>query len=162
MIRLFVPALFAFSLLILAACGGTAVPDPQPTEEPPVEPEPSPTAEPTAAPTRSPVGAAYSLLFEITNSPDNLKSPGGVAVDSRDNLFIWDAGKSRLLKFDSAGQLLATWNSQGSGDGEFNSLGFGGIAIDRDDNVFVVDNGNFRIQKFDSQGSYVTQWGTQG
>ncbi|MFN2279310.1 MAG: hypothetical protein ACK2UR_16970, partial [Candidatus Promineifilaceae bacterium] len=133
---------------------------PEPTAT--AEPDPSPTAESTAAPTRSPAAATYSLLFEITNSPDNLKSPGGIAVDSAGNLFVWDAGKSRLLKFDSAGGLLEAWDSQGSGDGEFNSLGFGGIAIDGDDNVFVVDNGNFRIQKFDSRGSYVAQWGTQG
>ena len=102
------------------------------------------------------------MAYKLPNPPISFNAPGGIAVDSADNLYVWDAGRSRLLKYDSQGELLETWDEQGSGDGQFNSLGFGGIAIDGQDNIFGVDNGNFRIQKFAGNGRYLTQWGLQG
>jgi tripartite motif-containing protein 71 len=43
-------------------------------------------------------------------------------------------------------QLLTTWGSEGSGDGQFGEPG--GIAVDGAGNVYVADTGNNRVQKF--------------
>ena len=137
----------------------TAVPPtstPLPTNTPQPSPSPTPTEEPTMTSTPEPM---FVELFQIKNNPDAFKQPYGIAVDSMDNLFVFDAGNGRLLKYDSDGNFLQLWDTQGSEPGQFNSMGFGDIAIDANDNLFVVDNGNFRIQKFDSSGNFVTAWG---
>src|SRR5215208_1459547 len=140
--------------LFLSACGGIAA-------------TPMPVA--TAAATSTPDATQTSegdpmpeLLLEITNDPDTLKDPYGVAVNSQGHVYVSDAGKSRVLIFDHTGKLLSKWDAHGSSEGQFNSMGFGGLAIDSQDNVFVVDNGNHRIQKFDKDGNFLLQWGSEG
>src|ERR1044071_6365839 len=143
-------------ILFTTGCAAEA-PDPTPT------PQPSPTNTPLPTSTTQPQGPVTpELLLTLDNDPDRMKDPYGVALDSSDNLYINDAGNSRVLVFDKSGTLLAKWDKQGSGDGEFKSLGFGGLAIDAQDHVFVVDNGNYRIQKFDRDGKFLLQWGTKG
>ena len=105
---------------------------------------------------------APELLFEITNDPDGMKDPYGIAINSAGRIYVTDAGNSRVLVFDGEGKLLSKWDAQGSGEGQFHSMGFGGLAIDPDDNVFVVDNGNHRVQKFDKDGNFLLQWGSEG
>ncbi|HCR70634.1 MAG TPA: 6-bladed beta-propeller [Anaerolineae bacterium] len=142
------------SIIFLVSCGGSEALAPTSTVEPTlVESTLSPTPEVTMTP--------ETFDFpEITF--DGMKDPYGIAINSLGNLYVTDAGKGRVLVFDAQGNLLSTWDKQGSGDGEFKSMGFGGLAIDSNDNVFVVDNGNFRIQKFDRDGNYITQWGSEG
>lgn len=100
--------------------------------------------------------------FDITLPEDSMKDPYGIAINSQGQILVSDAGNHRVLIFDKKGALLDKWDKQGSGPGEFNTMGFGGLAIDAKDNVFVVDNGNFRIQKFDAKGNFLTEWGTEG
>src|SRR5215211_5570873 len=120
-------------MLFLTACGGTAA-----TQIPVFVATTTSTPASTQTPEGDPVPV---LLLEITNDPDLLKDPYGVAVNSEGKIYITDAGRSRVLIFDNTGKLLSKWDAHGSGDGQFNSLGFGGLAIDSNDNVFVVDNG---------------------
>ena len=42
--------------------------------------------------------------------------PKGVAVDAAGNVYVADRGNNRIQKFDSNGNLLAKWGSQGNGD----------------------------------------------
>ncbi len=85
---------------------------------------------------------------------------GGIAVDSRGDVYVSDTYNYRLQKFTSDGQFITKWGSQGSGDGQFNLPQ--GIAIDSSSNVYVGDWLNFRIQKFTSDGQFITKWGSQG
>ncbi|MBL8100690.1 MAG: 6-bladed beta-propeller [Anaerolineales bacterium] len=143
----------SLSIIFLVSCGGNATNAPATMEPTQAEPTLSPTPEVTMTP--------EPLDFpEITF--DGMKDPYGIAINSLGNFYVTDAGNGRVLVFDNAGNLISTWDKQGSGDGEFKSMGFGGLAIDSNDNVFVVDNGNFRIQKFDKDGNYITQWGSEG
>ena len=138
-------------LVLLSACNGSA--DLVPTSTPTLEPQ-TPTMEPTQTP---------EPLIEIGRiTTDGMNAPYGIAVNSLGNLYVNDAGSNRVLVFDAEGTLLTKWDKQGSGDGEFKTLGFGSLAIDSNDNVFVVDNGNSRIQKFDKDGNFILQWGSQG
>lgn len=137
------------SVILLTACGGSEIVVPTSTA--------IPTQIPTIEATMTP-----ETPFEIKLSEDSMKDPYGVAVNSLGNIYVSDAGKDRVLIFDVDGNLLAKWDKKGSGEGEFNTMGFGGLAIDINDNVFVVDNENHRIQKFDKDGNFILQWGSEG
>src|SRR5262245_3209823 len=101
-------------------------------------PEPPPTNMPLPTPTPPPQGLIVTkILLELNHDPDTMKDPYGIALDSSGNIYINDAGNSRVLIFDKSGKLLDKWDKQGSGEGEFQSLGFGGIAVDAQDQVFV-------------------------
>ncbi len=57
-------------------------------------------------------------------------------------------------------QILSTWGTQGSEEGQFSSPE--GIAINASGDVFVVDTGNNRVQVFNSTGTFVREWGIVG
>jgi tripartite motif-containing protein 71 len=143
-------------ILIASGCAPTA---------PASTPTPKLVAINTPLPTSTPKPSgslALEVAFQFNNTPDRLTDPYGIALDSAGNIYINDAGNSRVVIFDGEGNFLSKWDKHGSGEGEFKSLGFGGIAIDANDNVFVVDNGNHRIQKFDQAGNFLLQWGSEG
>ena len=66
---------------------------------------------------------------------------------------------NRVQKFDSDGNFITKWGSNGTDNGNFRSPT--GIAVDSSDNVYVADNFNNRIQKFDSDGNFITKWGSE-
>ncbi len=89
-----------------------------------------------------------------------LRNPLALAVDAAGNVYVVDAGNSRIQKFSSAGAFITKWGSHGSGDGQFNSPR--GIAVDAAGNVYVTDMANNRIQKFSPTGGFITKWGSEG
>jgi DNA-binding beta-propeller fold protein YncE len=61
------------------------------------------------------------------------------------------------VKFGPDGQVLTTWGSSGSGDGQFSD--HTSVAVDPTTNkVYVADPRNSRIQVFDSGGKFLTKW----
>ena len=66
----------------------------------------------------------------------------------------------RIQKFDSNGNFITKWGSEGSEDGQF-ILPLG-LDVDSHENVYVVDQGKANIQKFDSNGNFITKWGIEG
>jgi DNA-binding beta-propeller fold protein YncE len=80
-------------------------------------------------------------------------------VDSSGNVYVSDYSNKRIQKFDSSGNFLLKWGSEGAGDGQF-TLPLG-VAVDSSDNVYVTDGsaagvGN-RVQKFDSSGNFLLE-----
>src|SRR6266487_1051400 len=74
-------------------------------------------------------------------------SPGGVAVDSKGNVYVADFGYTdRIQKFDGNGNFVTKWGSTGSGDGQFNRPA--GIAINSKGLVYVAETNNARVQIF--------------
>jgi hypothetical protein len=70
-------------------------------------------------------------------------------------------GFKSIQKFDSDGNFITSWGSEGDGDGEF--LHANGIDIDSSSgNVYVSDDDKNSIQKFDSDGNFITKWGSEG
>jgi hypothetical protein len=72
-------------------------------------------------------------------------------VDSGDNIYVADAGNSRIQKFDKNGNYILTIGGKGQGPGEF--TGISDILVDEEDKLYVL--GGRRIQIFNSSGEYL-------
>jgi len=79
----------------------------------------------------------------------------GVAVDSQDNVYIFNRSAHPLMIFDSDGNPLTFW-----GEGLFNSPH--NIHIDDADNVYLVDGGAHVVMKFSKEGELMMTLGTRG
>jgi DNA-binding beta-propeller fold protein YncE len=75
-----------------------------------------------------------------------LRSPWGVAVDGKGDVYVSDTGNQRVQKFDREGNFITQWGGFGNPAGHFNFPY--GIAVDAKGSVFVVDSGNTRVQQF--------------
>ena len=72
---------------------------------------------------------------------------GGIAVDSKGNVYVVDRHNNRIQKFDSDGNFTTKWGGIGSGVGEFKDPM--GIAGDSSSGyVYVADSQNYRIHVF--------------
>lgn len=54
----------------------------------------------------------------------NLDSPKGIAVDSPGDIYVTGIGKYCIQKFDSDGNFLTKWGTEGSNDGQFSLPAF--------------------------------------
>jgi DNA-binding beta-propeller fold protein YncE len=71
--------------------------------------------------------------------------------------YVVDSGRNRIVKFSPNGQVLASWGSEGTGDGRFR--GVSSVAVDPINNkVYVSDPMNSRLQVFDSDGKVLSKW----
>jgi hypothetical protein len=66
---------------------------------------------------------------------------------------------SVFVKFDSSGNFLLKFGSNGSGDGEFSYPV--GISVDSNGNVLVADSDKKNIQRFTPNGEYIESFGKQ-
>jgi DNA-binding beta-propeller fold protein YncE len=86
-----------------------------------------------------------------------LYGPRRITIGADDSIYVDDSGRNRIVKFSPDGQVLATWGSEGSGEGQFK--GISSVAVDPANNkLYVADPLNSRIQVFDSTGKFVTKW----
>jgi len=83
--------------------------------------------------------------------------PRRIAIGPDDSIYVVDSGHNRIAKFNPDGQVLASWGSEGSDDGQFK--GISSVAVDPMNNkLYVADPLNSRIQVFDSNGKFLTKW----
>jgi DNA-binding beta-propeller fold protein YncE len=78
-----------------------------------------------------------------------------VAVDSKDNVWVFNRGNNPIAVFDKDGNFL-----KGMGQGDFDRPH--GIEIDGDDNVYFVDDNGHFVQKRTKTGKVVFTLGTRG
>lgn len=96
-------------------------------------------------------------LPTITHGGPPFNRPTNLAVGLEGELFVSDGyGNARIHKFSPSGELLQSWGSPGSGEGEF-QLAHGICALP-DGRVLLADRENERIQVFDANGAFLTQW----
>ncbi|HEY1462848.1 MAG TPA: NHL repeat-containing protein, partial [Terriglobales bacterium] len=97
------------------------------------------------------------FIAEWKGPPPGFYGPRRIAMGPDDSIYVVDSGRNRIVKFSSDGQVLATWGSEGSGDGQFK--GVSSVAVDPiNSKVYVADPINSRIQVFDSNGRFLTKW----
>jgi len=90
-----------------------------------------------------------------------LKQPGGVTVDQRNNqIVVSDSANHRIQIFDEKGTFLRVFGSNGQGDGQFG--GPRGLVVDQQGKYAVADHSNHRVQIFNSQGQFVWKIGSFG
>jgi DNA-binding beta-propeller fold protein YncE len=86
------------------------------------------------------------------------KSPYGIAIDGRGNIYVGDADLDRILTFSPSGHVLARF-------GRFSGGLLGGpgaMAVYARGNVFVTDTGYNRVEEYAPSGRLITQWGRSG
>src|SRR5215813_5440972 len=93
----------------------------------------------------------------ITKWAPGFYGPRKIAIGHDDSVYVVDSGRNRIVKSNPDGQVVATWGSEGSNDGQFRGLT--SVAVDFSSNkVYVADPTNNRIQVFDSDGKFLTKW----
>ena len=83
------------------------------------------------------------------------KEATAVAVDSQDNVHVFNRGSHPMIVFGSDGNVLRTW-----GEGVFSNAH--GVAIGPDDSVYCVDNGDHTVRKFTPKGKLLMTLGVPG
>ena len=91
------------------------------------------------------------------DSPDQMISPKGIAIDDIDNIYV--SSEHKLQKFTSNGELIKCIGKEGGKEGEFNDPR--GVTL-HDNQVYVCDSYNHRIQVFDLNLNFVRSIGSRG
>ena len=79
----------------------------------------------------------------------------GVAVDSRDRVFVFSRGDQPVMIFDRDGRLVGSW-----GEGRFARPH--GITIGPDDSVYITDDLDHTVKKFTPDGTLLLTFGKSG
>ena len=99
-------------------------------------------------------------LGTLVRTTDGLDKPWAVAVNGQGNVLVTESCKHCIHIFAQTGQILRSFGTKGSDQGQF--CGPFGLAIDKNDNILVADRDNHRIQKLSSDGKFIAAVGTRG
>src|SRR5215208_5767062 len=105
--------------------------------------------------TRQSLVALGSALIAILLTQSQI-AMGQQESDDNSSVGSW----THIVKYDSNGDFLGRWGTDGTGDGEL--VHPHGIAIDSTDNVYVNDEERQDVQKFDSNGTFISKLGSEG
>ena len=83
-----------------------------------------------------------------------VQCPQGIAMNKRGEIIVVEYMQHCVSIFDPSGKKLKSFETKGSGKGQFYYPC--GVALDEDDNILVTDGRNDRIQKFTPDGEVVT------
>ncbi|QHT67189.1 T9SS type A sorting domain-containing protein [Rhodocytophaga rosea] len=113
-------------------------------------------------------GQFISKFGSLGTADGQLISPYSIAVDGAGNMYIanryhgHNIAKNptpRIDKFNSHGQFVLAFGSQGTADGQFIT---NDIALDTNGNVYIADGFNRCIKKFTSSGQFLFKFGSKG
>ena len=100
-------------------------------------------------------------LYEVSGEnwgklPDDwsYKEATAVAVDSKDNVYVFNRGDHPMIIFDRKGNYLRSW-----GEGVFNTPH--GVTIGPDDSVYCADNVDHTVRKFTTDGKLLMTIGSK-
>ena len=110
-------------------------------------------------------GSSVAGYADGTGTAAQFNSPGAVAVDSSDTVYVADAYNNRIRKITPAGVVttLAGSGVQGFADGTGIAAQFydpNGVAVDSSGTVYVGDSPNNRIRKITPAGVVTTLAGS--
>ena len=99
----------------------------------------------------------YEVDAEWGKLPDGweLNDVAGVAVDQRDNVYVFNRGKHPMIVFDRQGNFLRAW-----GEGVFSRAH--GIHIGPDEHLYCTDDGDHTVRKCTLEGEVVLTIGIPG
>jgi DNA-binding beta-propeller fold protein YncE len=112
----------------------------------------------------SPSGQFIKRWGSEGTGPGQFLTVSGLAADGAGRLYALDSGgdpaNHRVQVFDLEGNFLFQWGSQGSGNGQFETLT--DAAVSASGHVFVSDETLKRVQEFLPDGSFVGAFGSEG
>ena len=76
----------------------------------------------------------------------------GIAVDSKDRVYLFNRGEHPVVVLDRSGRFLTSW-----GHGVFSNAH--GASIGPDDSLYLTDNGDHTVRKFTPDGKLLLQIG---
>ena len=79
----------------------------------------------------------------------------GIAVDSKDRVYLFNRGTHPVVVLDRHGTFLTSW-----GHGVFSNAH--GASIGPDDSLYLTDNGDHTVRKFSPDGKLLLQIGVPG
>ncbi len=91
---------------------------------------------------------------------ENLAMPINIAFSEDGYMYVTDAARFQVLKFDRDGHFLGTIGKHGDHPGEFARPR--GVAVDREGRIYVVDAAFDNVQIFDPEGHLLTFFGGPG
>lgn len=99
--------------------------------------------------TLQPMPGSLRPLVDSAGSFGGLQTAVGVAVDREDDVYVLDAGKCTIKRFDRCTQKFVRLHCVGGHGTEPRQLNDPhGIAISKCGNLYVADTGNYRLQVF--------------
>src|ERR1700730_9547892 len=99
-------------------------------------------------------GTSKLTLGERNKPGRPFNHPTAAKIGPGGDIFITDGyGNSQVHRFSSAGQLISSWGSPGTGPGEFSTPH--DLAFTNNGEVVVCDRENNRIQLFDLDGKFI-------
>ena len=104
-----------------------------------------------------------AVLRQIGNEGEpsqQLSRPTNLAFDTENHLFVSDAGRFQVVKYDRDGHYLGAVGDLGTESGTFARPK--GIAIDRQDRLFAIDAAFSNVQIFNKEGYLLLFFGAAG
>ena len=86
---------------------------------------------------------------------EGVKSPWGMALNSKQQLVVAECGGNKVTMFDREGKKVQTITCE-----KFSYPN--GVAVDKDDNIYVSDDGNSSLFKFSKEGKLMKVVGQRG
>jgi tripartite motif-containing protein 71 len=99
--------------------------------------------------------------FLESASDKRLVEPSALRIHPDGKLFMLDPPNSRVLVFDENMNLVNSWGTYGTKDGQLRRPL--DLSFSKDGKtVFIVDAYNYRIQAFNTDGKFLFKWGESG
>ena len=100
---------------------------------------------------------AYAPIEDWGNFPSELilGDVAGIAIDSKDRVYLFNRGDHPIVVLDKTGDVLSTW-----GHGLFKNPH--GASIGPDQNIYLTDNFDHTVRKFSLDGELLLELGTSG
>jgi sugar lactone lactonase YvrE len=97
----------------------------------------------------------YAVDPKWPQKPDEMKwgETPGVAVDAKDNVWVFTRAKPPVQVYDAEGKFLRAW-----GDDDIKTAHY--LRFDRDGNVWVADMGKHVVMQFAPDGKLLKTLGT--
>ena len=105
-------------------------------------------------------GALVKSIGAQGEPAERLDRPTNLAFDGEGYLYVTDASRFQVVKFDRDGHFKSTFGMPGDSPGHFARPK--GIALDRDGHLFVVDASFGNVQLFDRSGRLLMFFGEGG
>src|SRR4051794_5297605 len=99
----------------------------------------------------------YEVNADWAKLPDgwSFKEVGGVGVDSRDNVYVFNRGDHPMIVFDRDGNFLRSW-----GEGQYPRAH--GVHVTPEDTMFLTDDGGHFVRKVTLDGKVLLELGVPG